>query len=344
MAQIPSTMKAWLFSGTTGGIEKNLQIQHDIPLPTTASTLKQDQVLIKTEAAALNPADYKLPETPWLRMLAMKLPCSPGLDFSGRIAALGPSSGKVNGDLKEGQLVVGCFAFPAQYGALSEYLVCTRSEIAPAPQGMPAEDAACLGVAGLTAYQSIKPYVKEDDNVFINGGSGGVGLFGIQIAKILGCKVTITCSSANADLCKNMGADRVIDYRTSDVVEELKKSDSKYDLVVDNVDTWDIYWKMGSFTNPGAPFIWVSTSPDVASIIEVFRRFLTPSLLGGPGRKLVMLMKETKADQLAEISQWVTEGKVKLVKDSTFAYKDAPRAFERLKTGRARGKVVINSE
>jgi NADPH:quinone reductase-like Zn-dependent oxidoreductase len=344
MASVPSTMKAWLFSGTTGGIEKNLQIKHDIPLPATASTLKQDQVLIKTEAAALNPADYKLPEAPWLRMLLLKMPNSPGLDFGGRIVALGPSSGKSKHDLKEGQLVVGCFGFPAQYGALSEYLVCKRSEIAAAPAGMSGEDAACLGVAGLTAYQSIKPYVKEGDSVFINGGSGGVGLFGIQIAKILGCKVTVTCSGANADLCKNMGADRVIDYRTSDVAEELKKNESKYDLVVDNVDTWDLWWKMGAFTNPGAPFIWVSTSPDVASIIEIFRRFLTPSLLGGPGRKLIMLMKETKADQLGEISQWVAEGKVKLVKDSTFAYKDAPRAFERLKTGRARGKIVISSE
>lgn len=337
-------MKAWVFSSTKGGIEKNLQLRDDVSLPGTARALKQDQVLVKVGAAALNPADYKLAENPLLGWIVFSKPASPAMDFAGRIISLGPSSGKFRANLEEGQAVIGCFGFPPQYGALSEYVVCSRAEVAPAPRGMSAEHAACLGVAGLTAYQSLKPYVRAGDKVFINGGSGGVGLFAIQIAKLLECKVTVTCSGTNADLCRSVGAEKVIDYRTSNVLEELKKSDSKYDLVIDHVDTPDFFWNMATYTNPEARFVCVSTSPSLSSIADIVLRFITPGFLGGPGRKLSLLMKSPSPDQMAEIAQWVTEGKVKIVKDSVFAYKDAPRAFERLKTGRARGKIVINSE
>jgi NADPH:quinone reductase-like Zn-dependent oxidoreductase len=221
--------------------------------------------------------------------------------------------------------------------------VCSRAEAVPAPEGLSAEDAAAIGTAGLTAIQSLQPYVKEGSNVFINGGSGGVGLFGIQIAKVLGCHVTVTCSSANIDLCKSVGADRAIDYRTSDVVEELEKSDRQYDLFLDYVGTKQLYWAMKKYTNPNARCVQVATDTTLADIVDVFCRLLTPSFIAGPGRKLTYLFCKNDPENLSTIGQWVKEGKVRVITDEVFAYEDAPKAFARLKTHRARGKVVITS-
>ena len=345
LTSIPSVMRAWVFTGTAGGIEKNLELRNDIPLPPSAMSLKTDQVLIKTSAMSLNPVDYKIAEAPFLGRLIIKRPASPGLDYSGTIVSLGPSSGKFKQELKPGQSVIGRLVMPQQYGPLGQYLVGARDGLSPVPpSGVSAEQAAGIGTAGLTAYQSIEPYVKKGDNVFINGGSGGVGLFGIQIAKALGCHVTVTCSGANADLCKSVGADEVIDYRSSNVVEELKKSGRKYDLSIDNVGARAIYWAMGDFTNKEAIHIQVATTPNLSNIIEAMKRMILPSFLGGPGRKATHLFCHNDPDHLAQIGQWMKEGKLKMITDEVFAYSDAPKAFERLKTNRARGKIVITAE
>ena len=341
---IPSQMKAWVFTDTTGGMEKNLRLREDISLPPSAASLKTDEVLIKTLATSLNPVDYKIAELAVLGRLIIKRPSSPGLDFSGRVVALGPDSGKCKHRLEPGMMVIGRLPMPTQYGPLGEYLICRRAGAVAAPSGMSAEDAAAIGTAGLTAMQSLQPYVKEGSNVFINGGSGGVGLFGIQIAKALGCSVTVTCSSTNADLCKSVGADKVIDYRTSNVVQELKKSQHKYDLFIDNVGTKDLYWSMGEYTKETARAVIVATDTSLADILDVLMRVFTPSFLAGPGRKLTYLGCSNNPEQLAQIAEWVEEGRVRVVKDEVFAYDDAPRAFAKLKTSRARGKIVIMAD
>lgn len=341
---IPSAMKAWVFSSTAGGIEKNLELRKDVSLPPSATSLKTDQVLVKTLAMSLNPADYKIAEAPILGRLLISKPASPGLDFSGRIVAVGPESGRFKHNLAPGELIMGHLFMPQRYGSLGEYVVCTRDGVVAAPEGMSAEDAACVGTAGLTAYQSLAPYVKKGDRVFINGGSGGVGLFGIQIAKCLGCHVTTTCSSSNFDLCKSVGADQVIDYRTADVVEELKKSDHKYDLFIDNVGVNALYWAMNQYTNQNARCVQVATDTTLADILDALKRLLIPNVLGGPRRKLTYLLAKNDPVQLALIGQWMQEGKIRAIKDEVFTYSDAPRAFERLKTHRARGKIVINAE
>lgn len=333
-----------VFTDTTGGMEKNLQLREDIPLPPSASSLKTDEVLVNTLATSLNPVDYKIAELPILGRLMIKRPSSPGLDFSGRVVALGPDSGKYKYRLEPGMVVIGRLAMPTQYGPLGEYLICPKEGAVAAPSGMSAEDAAAIGTAGLTAMQSLQPYVKEGSNVFINGGSGGVGLFGIQIAKALGCSVTVSCSSANAELCKSVGADTVIDCRTSNVVQELKKSQHKYDLFVDNVGTKELYWAMGEYTNDTAGAVIVATDISLPDVLDVLLKFFTPSFLAGPGRKLTYLGCSNNPEQLAQISEWVKEGKVRVVKDEVFAYDAALRAFAKLKTSRARGKIVIMAE
>lgn len=212
---IPSSMKAWQYTQVTGGVEKNLKLHNAIPLPPKAKSLGPDEILVNVLSAALNPIDYKLAELPIFGKLALGSPASPGFDYAGRVAATGSNSEK---DLTVGQMVFGKLADPTKYGTLAEYTIATRNGCFPLPEGVSPEDGACIGTAGITAYLSIASFVKAGDRVFINGGSGGVGVFTIQIAKILGCYVVTSCSSKNIALCKSLGADEVVPYDKQDVL------------------------------------------------------------------------------------------------------------------------------
>lgn len=341
---IPATMKAWQFSQTKGGIEKNLKLSNTAPLPPNANSLAADQVLVKVLSSSLNPVDHKFAEAPVLGNLIIKKPSSPGLDFSGRVIASGPNSNKISSeDLSPGQMVFGRLDGPTQFGTLAEYTVVPRAGCVPLPQGVSADDAACIGTAALTAYQCIVPNIKPGDRVFINGGSGGVGSFGIQIAKIKGCYVATSCSSVNVELCKSLGADEVIDYKSKDVVAELKKM-QKFDLVVDNVGTpREMYWEAHNFTNAGTKYVQVGGGLSLGDIYALLSRMMWPGFLGGGKRSFTFLGLASNYDQFKEIGEWMAQRKVKALVDDVYGMEDKGpiKAFERMKTGRAKGKIVV---
>lgn len=343
-SSIPTTMKAWQFSQVTGGIEKNLKLNNSAPLPPNANSLAADQVLVQVLFATLNPVDYKFAQIPVLGNLIIKKPSSPGLDFSGRVVSSGPNSKKISTEVLEpGQLVFGRLDAPTQYGTLAEYTVVPRSGCVPLTQGVSPEDAACIGTAALTAYQCIVPNIKSGDRVFINGGSGGVGSFGIQIAKAKGCYVATSCSSANVDLCKSLGADEVIDYKSKDVVGELKKM-PKFDLVVDNVATpIEMYWQAHNFTNAGTKYVQVGGGLSLGEVYQLMSRMMWPGFLGGGKRPFQFLGVANNIDHFKEIAEWMAQGKVKALIDEVYGMEDKGpvKAFERLKTGRAKGKIVV---
>ena len=215
-----------------------------------------------------------------------------------------------------------------------------KSGAALLPDGVSIEDASCVGTVGLTAYQAIVPYVKDGDNVFVNGGSGGTGVFAIQVAKALGCHVSTTCSTPNVKLCQDLGADEVIDYKSSNIIDELEKSARKYDLIVDNVGSSPaLYWQAKKYAKLGAKFVQVGVEP--SHLMDILKRMIWPGFLGGPRLRYGFLLVKNEQSQLRHIGDWMKEGKVKAVKDSVFAYEDAPKSFDRLKTGRARGKIVV---
>lgn len=336
-------MKAWLFTSASGGLEKNLHLSDSAPLPPTAKSLPPDHTLVQVIACALNPVDHKVVEIPVVGGFVVKTPSSPGIDFAGRVVATGANTNKVaSDDLRPGQLVFCMLGGPTQYGPLGEYTVVSREGCVPLPSGVDPVDASGIGVAGSTAYQCIVPKAKKGDNVFINGGSGGTGTFGIQIAKAIGCDVTTTCSTANVELCKSLGADEVIDYKKQDIVEALKKSGKKYDLVVDNVghDT-SLYWRCHEYTSSGAQYVQVGAPSALLGFAGIAKMMVWPTLLGGGKRPYQFLGAKTKYEDLKQIGQWMQEGKVKAIIDQKFAFEDAPKAFEKLKTGRAKGKVVV---
>ena len=341
---IPTTMKAWQFSQTTGGIEKNLKLNNSASLPPKANSLAADQVLVKVLSASLNPVDQKFAEVPVLGSLIIKKPSSPAIDFAGRVVASGPNSKKVSTeDLKPDQLVFGRLESPTQFGTLAEYTIVPRSGCVPLTEGVSVDDAACIGTAALTAYQCIVPNIKSGDRVFINGGSGGVGSFGIQIAKVKGCYVVTSCSGVNVELCKSLGADEVIDYKSKDVVAELKKL-PKFDLVVDNVGTpSQMYWQAHNFTKAGTKYVQVGGGLSLGEIYELLSRMMWPGILGGGQRPFEFLGLANNYDQFQEIAGWMAEGKVKALIDEVYGMEDKGpvKAFERLRTGRAKGKIVV---
>lgn len=348
---LPKTMRIWQYTTTTSGLENTLRLNPSSPLPTPK---KPTQHLVQILATALNPVDYKPAEIPYVGRLLVPRLATPCIDFAGRIITPATATGDSAPPLKPGQLIFGgCGTSVIAGGALAEYAIVEQENAVALPDGIDPLDAATLAVAGLTAYQSIVPRVKRGDRVFINGGSGGTGTFGIQFAKAVGCHVTATCSTGNVELCRSLGADEVVDYKKvgeKGVVEALKAlsvgADGQkrlFDHAVDNVSTdKELYWRAHEFLKPGAAYVLVGGSPAFSFVTDLLKRKLLPGFLGGIKAKVEGFWPDTRPEDLLQIAKWIKDGKVRTVIDQKFGFEEAPRAFEKLKTGRARGKIVVD--
>lgn len=332
---LPKTMRAWQYKTATGGIEKTMRLNTTARLPKR----KPGQHLVKISAAALNPVDHKPAEAPYVGRLLVPNPATPACDFAGHV--IEPADGS---SLRPGQAVFGVVGgSPFAGGAMAEYQFANKDSIIALPEGVSMTDAAGAPITAWTAYQCLQPHVKVGDKVFINGGSGGTGVYGIQIAKALGCHVTVTCSTANVDLCKRLGADEVIDYKKQDIVSALKDQGQSYAHVVDNV-CYDpiLYWKCHEYTKPGAKYIWVGASPSLRAIFDTIKMRSWPGFLGGGKRPWLSIFAQTRPEELQRIGQWMQDGTIKAVIDEEFAFEDVPKAYTKLKTGRAKGKIIVN--
>lgn len=240
-----TTMRGWQVA-SPGPLAKNLRLREDVPYP--SQPLKEHQVLVRVAFASINPADYKLPEMGLPARALLKLPKTLAMDVSGRVVAVGSGS-----SLQPGARVLGRLDPLHKPGGLSEYVVLDRDGCVAIADAVPFDQAAGVGTAGLTAFQSIVPNVAgiEGARVFLNGGTGGTGTFAIQIAKAAGCHVTVSCSTTKVDLCKGLGADEVIDYKTTDVVKYLQDQGPVYDLAVD----------YGMLLSRLCAGFWISTPP-----------------------------------------------------------------------------------
>lgn len=335
------TMQAWQYSNVSNGLEKSIELKQDAIRPSTTN-LSKSQILVQVLAMSPNPVDYKLAELGLPVKMFIKKPASPGQDFCGKVAATHPS----NDSLKVGQLVFGTIGVGKQYGTLAQFSITDVSNVTALPEGVKVEDAATVGTTGLTAYQCVVPHVQEKPytpKVFINGGSGGTGTFGIQFAKVFGAQVVASCSTPNVELCKSLGADEVIDYKTQDVVETLKKQGQVFDLVVDNVGSSpaNLYAESEHFLKPTGKYVQVGGGLSMSDLSVTASRMLKPSFLGGGKRPFQFLGMKPDANQLAVIGGWMKEGKVKAVIDKTLEFQQGNQAYELLKGGRTRGNIVV---
>jgi NADPH:quinone reductase-like Zn-dependent oxidoreductase len=315
----------------------NLKLQ-DIEKPTPA----EDQLLVRVRAASVNPLDWHFIEgTPYIgRFLFGMGPRKPkdtrlGVDFAGTVEAVGKNVTK----FKPGDEVFG-----GRTGAFAEY-VCVREgrAVALKPANITFEQAASVPIAALTALQGLrdKGHVQTGQKVLINGASGGVGTFAVQIAKMYGADVTGVCSTRNLELVRSIGADHVIDYTK----EDFSKSGQQYDLILDNVGTQPLSQFRRALTPKGICVMIGGGGPNDGRWVGPMARPIK-ALLVSPfvSQKMGMMMAEMNHNDLAFLADLMQSGKLTPVIDRTYKLTDLPEAIRYLEQGHARGKVVINVE
>ncbi|TWU04908.1 Zinc-type alcohol dehydrogenase-like protein [Stieleria varia] len=291
----------------------------EIPIPDRLP----GQVLIEVAASSVNPIDYRLRSGEMKGLLPFGFPRVPGYDVAGTIADCADDAPFQKGDR------VMAFLDHARGGACADFAVCAIDVAAKLPESMPFDEAAAIPLAGTTALQSLRDHgkIEKGERVLINGASGGVGAFAVQIAKAYDTHVTAVASGENESFCLSLGADRFIDYEKFD----FTKSVEQWDLVFDAAGKSG-YLDVREVLSEGGRY--VSTEPDVSGMLM--------TLLTWPLSKsgTVMLAKP-KADDLREIIRLYELGKLHVTIDSRFSLTDVAAAHRRVENGVGRGKVVL---
>ena len=297
---------------------------------------KDYEVLIKVHSAALNAADWHIMRgTPFLARLEFGLSKPKysilGIDVSGRVEAVGKNvtqfqvGDEVLGDTLSGGL-----------GAFAEYVCVPEKTLAHKPANVPFEDGAAIPVSALTALQALrdKGKITSGQKVLINGASGGVGTFTIQIAKYFGAEVTAVCSTSKMDLSLSIGADVVIDYTK----EDFTKNGKQYDLIIDNVGNYSVFNLKSSLTPNGRCVIVGFTTLGL-----LFQAMLLSPLLSLFGSKKIGLLGTAQVNQkdMIFIAQLLESGKVKPVIDRKYPLNEVPEAMRYLEEGHAGGKIIV---
>lgn len=331
------TMQAWQLAAP-GPFEEALKLVDNAVQP--SAPLQKGQILVEVVSAGLNPADYKSVQLGFASKLLTSFPKTFGMDGSGKVVAVADDVT----DVKTGDVVLVRLDPTKGPGSLSQHVIADRDGYAVLPPDFDLDLAAGAPTTALTAYQSIKPYVQKGAKVFINGGSGGAGTYGIQIAKALGCHVTVSCSTAKKELCERLGADEIIDYKVGDILTQLKQGGTIFDLIVDNVGSSlpDLYHQSNHFLKPEGAFVLVGGSASLSSIKAVVRAKFVPSFLGGGKSKFITYMTKNNHDDLAQVAKWLGEGVIKTIIDSTFEFNEVMEAYAHLKKGSSGGKVIVH--
>lgn len=314
-------MKAILFP--TYGSPDVLQLQEVVkPIP------KEDQVLIKLVAVAANPLDWhRMRADPFLVRLSdgLRKPKDPrlGADIAGVVASVGSAVTQFKpGDEVFGDIGAGGFA---------EYVCAKATSIVPKPANRTFAEMAAVPVAGLTALQGLrdKGKLQAGQKVLVNGASGGVGTYAVQIAKAFGAEVTGVCSTRNLDLVRSLGADHVLDYTQTD----FTRTGQRYDLILDAIGNRSVAEYRRALTPQGSCAIAGFTT---------IRRLLSVAAFGTwGGQPIANYLAQPNQADLLTLSALLESGKITSVIDRTYPLTQTAEAIRYLETGRARGKVIV---
>ncbi len=294
-----------------------------------------DQVLVKVHVAALNPLDWHyMRGEPYVMRLnsGIGAPDSTriGVDFAGTVEAVGSKVTR----FKPGDEVYG-----GRSGALADYVVIGEDRaITLKPSGISHEQAAAIPIAAVTALQGLRDQGKlqPGERVLINGASGGVGTFAVQIAKALGAEVTGVCSTRNVDLVRSLGADHVVDY----TLEDFAQGSRQYDLILDNVGNRSLS-DLRRALAPNGRLVIVGGPSDNAWLGPLVQVIKASMLAPFVDQEMGMFMAELNPADLEFLSGLMQDGKLRSVIDRRFGLDEVPAAIEYLESGRARGKVVV---
>ncbi len=295
-------------------------------------------VLVRVRAASVNPLDWHyLRGEPYIMRMSAGIgtPATArlGVDFAGTVEAVGKAVTR----FKPGDAVFG-----GKRGAFAQYVrVPEDQSIVPKPDGVSFEQAAAVPIAAVTALQALrdKGRLEAGQKVLINGASGGVGTFAVQIAKSMGAEVTGVCSTRNVAMVRSIGADHVVDYTQEDFIEAGKR----YDLILDNVgnralsDYEDVLTPTGTLVIIGGP----SEDPWIGAMISPIKAKLL-----GPFRdhEFAFLLADLNPRDLTLLGELMQAGKLTAVIDRHYPLSEVPAAIAYVEEGHARGKVVIDVE
>ncbi|AMY12080.1 Quinone oxidoreductase 1 [Luteitalea pratensis] len=301
---------------------------------------QETQVLVRVRAASVNPVDWHMIRgTPYVMRIdsGLRKPAvtRTGVDFAGVVEAVGRQVSRFK---------VGDEVFGGRTGALAEYVVVSADRaIVHKPALITFDQAAAVGVAGLTALQGIRDRgeVRKGERVLINGASGGVGTFAVQIAKHIGAEVTGVCSTRNVDLVRSLGADHVIDYTKDDFTTRT----AAYDMLLDNVGNRPLSACRRVLTPNGRYVLVGGGGPNDHRIVGPLGRVASIYLMKPFVRQeMSMFIADLNRRDLEWFADAMGTGVVSAVIDRRYPFAQAAEAMRYLESGRARGKVIVTMD
>lgn len=288
-------------------------------------TPKADQILVRVHASSVNPIDWKVRAGSMWLFTGQSFPKIPGRDVAGTVAAVGDNVTR----FQPGDRV---FGMPDGVGgANAEYALLPHEAAAFIPEKLSFEEAAAVPLGALTALQALrdKGQLLSGDRVLINGASGGVGTFAVQLAKALGAgEVTGVCGPDNAELVRSLGADRVLDHHEHDFTNDL----SRYDLIFDAVAKSSYLASKAALRRNGR---YVTTAPEPKDLAAgaLVSAFST--------KKMSMLLAANQGTDMALIAAWLQAGTLRPIIAHTFPLAETAEAHRLSEAGRAAGKIVL---
>lgn len=306
-----------------------------------------DEVLVRIHAASINPIDLKLAHGDLRAIQRLRLPVCLGFDVAGEVIAAGASAGRFRSGaqvfLRSDRVRLGAFA---EQG-------CFRADwVASAPKSCDLAEAASLPLVGLTTVQGLRDRagLASGQSILIHAGSGGVGTFAVQFARMIGVRVAATCSRRNAAFVESLGAERVICYDEQDYRALPDRYDCVFDLLggEHTLAAFDVL-------NPGGSVVSIAGPPDRRFADQVGAGWLLRQAIALKswkvwrraelgGYRYFRYLTEPDGGQLAQIADWVDAGAIRPVLDARFAFADLKQALARCASGRARGKVVVEMQ
>lgn len=327
MADVATSMRGWRISGPTS--IRDLRMS-EIAIP----AVPPDGVLVRVRASSANPVDL-FPTSPAGYLMGGRKPVVLGTDFAGAVESVGSSVAA----LRPGDEVFGGGA-----GSFAEYVCMKESAaIAAKPPSVSFEQAGAVAVAGCTALQALRDHGRlvSGQRVLINGASGGVGTFAVQIAAAMGAEVTAVCSTRNVEKARSLGAASVVDYTRSDFTSMRQR----YDLLIDIAGSHS-FARCRRVLAPGGTYVGVGAAAiqhRFAGTLRAAGHFLGARVVSviGDVRVVALFIAQLNKADLEFLADLMADGRVKPVIDRVYSLEEVPAALQYMNEGHAQAKVAI---
>ncbi|MEZ7900845.1 MAG: NADP-dependent oxidoreductase [Flavobacteriales bacterium] len=300
-------------------------------------TIQSTDILVEVKAASINPIDKSTVLGNMQNILPISLPHTIAYDVSGIVV----EKGEEVTNFEIGDLIYSRVP-QEQMGTIAEFVAITNSAVSKKPGNISFEEASGIPLAGLTAMQSLEySGIKENDKILIHAGSGGVGSFAIQYAKAKGAYVYTTTSTSNVDWVKELGADRVIDYKTEDYKSIVKDADIVFDTLGKNytLEAFEVIKKRGKVVSVVGPI-----DEEIAKMIGMADYKLPEDLaklIEDKEATYKFIFMHPNGEHLNTIKTLIEDDKIKPIIDTVYPFEKSIEAFTHLESGRAKGKIVI---